>query len=157
MNQQTRTGLAPKSWGAVVVWLVIIAVVISRPADSIALAFATVRGTGQWLAYTAFADCDEPPPMGWMSPKECPAPPPPEGATTNPTDPPPPTVVPPAAATGPDDGQAAPAVDGSHIRRALDAGTERVEALHAWAVDAQQNRTSVFALGTDPNNESSQP
>ena len=74
VGKETAKTLAPSSWGGVLVWAVLAVVFISRPAETTAFTWSAVSGTGRWVAYTAFADCGEPPPMDWMGPKQCPAP-----------------------------------------------------------------------------------
>lgn len=84
-NQETKKGLAPKSWTTVAVWLVLLAVFVSRPVDSAGAFLGAVKGTGEWVGYNVFADCGDAPPMDWMEPKTCPPSGDAEGPATGPS------------------------------------------------------------------------
>lgn len=64
--------LAPSSWAGVAVWAVLAVVFVSAPVESARFVASSVIGTGRWIGYTAFADCEDAPPYGWMAAKECP-------------------------------------------------------------------------------------
>ncbi len=71
IGDKTVKGLAPQSWGSVLVWAVLVVIFVSAPIQSTRLVVGVVGGTGRWIAYTAFAPCGSEPPMTWMTPKRC--------------------------------------------------------------------------------------
>ncbi len=142
-NQETKKGLAPKSWTTVAVWLVLLAVFVSRPVDSASAFLGAVKGTGEWVGYNVFADCGDTPPMDWMEPKTCP----PSGDAEGP------------ATTGPSSTQPDPApsegeasryvvtVDDASCRSLLDRGADTVLALHGEVEAIQDNGGLVVEVG----------
>lgn len=69
----TAKRLAPTSWAGVTVWAVLLVVFATNPVEAPKFLGSAVIGAGRWVGYTAFADCDDTPPYGWMAPKDCPA------------------------------------------------------------------------------------
>ncbi len=143
-NQETKKGLAPKSWTTVAVWLVLLAVFVSRPVDSAGAFVAAVKGTGEWVGYNVFADCGDTPPMEWMEPKTCP----PTGDAEGPA--PGPSSTQPNPGTAPSEGEASGyvvTVDESSIRALLDRGANTVLALHGEVEAIQDNGGLVVEVG----------
>ena len=64
-------GLLPRSWAGIGVWAVLAVVFVSAPIRSVSVVSHTIFGSGRWIAYEAFAPCDSPPPMTWMTVKSC--------------------------------------------------------------------------------------
>ena len=71
MNNQTAKSLAPKSWIAVAAWIIAAVVFVSHPQDTTAFLYRTAKGSGQWVAYQAFSECEDTPPLDWMTAKPC--------------------------------------------------------------------------------------
>ena len=141
-SHETRRGLAPRSWAGVAVWAVLLAVTVSHPIETLGLVFNTVRGAGQWVGYSAFADCEAEPPHEWMTAKPCPDPDVVEGdepATSDRSA----EIVPNSEAS---DGGVY-RVDGDSLRTVLDAGTDAVVGLHDEVAEMQANGGVTVELG----------
>ncbi len=148
-NRETRSGLAPKSWLTVFVWFVLAAVVISRPTDSISFFFGAIQGTGEWLGYTAFADCGTEPPMDWIETKPCPDPIGPGDADQGPGSEAPLVPSEDATANG-DPSEYVIEIDDQAIRSVLDQGAEIVVDLHDEVTDVQDAGGFSVEVGSGP-------
>ncbi len=144
-NRETSKSLAPKSWWAVTVWLVLIGVVATHPAESGKAAIAFVGGASRWVGYTAFAACGDEPPMDWITPKECPA--------LEDNDP---TRRADSDELRPGDAQGTPVeneegyvvgVDSNGIRAVLDQGARTVLAMHREVSEIQGNGGLSIEIG----------
>lgn len=147
-GRESRPGLAPRSWTAVGVWLVLAAVVITRPVESIGFIVGAVKGTGEWVGYTAFGECESAPPMDWMEPKPCP----PEPGPTDGADGHNPGDTHDAAPTR-EEGYVV-RVDDQAVHDVLDQGVDVITDLHATVVDIQHQGGVTVEIGEPGNGRS---
>ncbi|MEM7341851.1 MAG: hypothetical protein AAF467_24620 [Actinomycetota bacterium] len=156
-SRETRAGLAPRSWPAVGVWLLVIGIFAARPIATASWTYTTIRSTGKWAAYYAFAECGDEPPMDWMEPKACE----PLNNTDDPV-----TAEPPTTPPDPDDLPSAQpdtntderegyviTVDETAITDVLDTTKDAVLDLHAEVEQIQDNGGLTVEIGNQGSDQ----